>query len=84
MLTLQVTPPDAEVYLGEEKLGPANAPIELPRGEGTRELTIRKHGYVTRTVTVPADDASTLTTDLVRAPTAGHGKPGKKPGDLEF
>jgi len=82
-LTLKVTPPDADVYLGDDKLGSAVQPIELPRGEGTRDLTIRKPGWITKSVTVPAHEASTLTTDLVRAPTPGHAK-GKKPGDLEF
>ena len=54
-LTLSVVPPDAEVYRGTEKLGPASDPIPLPFSTEEITLTIKRRGYLPSEITVKPD-----------------------------
>ncbi len=81
-LTINATPPDVEVWLGETSLGAASQPLELPRGEAPVALVLRKPGWLDKHVEVPTKEPSTLSVELVRAPPPRGKKKGG--GDLEF
>ncbi|MFO0660297.1 MAG: serine/threonine-protein kinase [Polyangiaceae bacterium] len=69
-LTLETTPPGAEVFLGDAKIGVAPGPINLPRGTEKLTLSVRSAGFVSKTVEVtPAVNAS-LQVTLVKDPKA--------------
>ncbi len=54
-LRLKVVPVGAEVYLGSRKLGTADDPLELERGDRSVTLEIRKPGYASRKLEVVPD-----------------------------
>ena len=51
-LRLKTSPPDAEVFMGNVKLGLATSELEIPRGDATITLTVKRAGYATATVEV--------------------------------
>jgi hypothetical protein len=81
------TPPDAEVFLDDVKLGAAPGPFHLPKKSGTLALTVRASGYVAERVEIPADSDGSIVVRLGKeaagatgAPTgAGPSKPVSKP-----
>ena len=68
-LVLHASPPDAEVFLGSERLGIATQPIRVPRTEREVTLNLRKAGYESRDYrVVPAADREIdLTAEPLRA-----------------
>lgn len=54
-LRLKVVPVGAEVYLGSRKLGVADEPLQLERGDRSVTLEIRKTGYASRKLDVVPD-----------------------------
>jgi len=65
-LTLESTPPGAEVRLGDEKLGTTPTTVKVPFGEAETELSFRRKGYKpAKKRFVPAED-QTLSVELKR------------------
>ena len=84
-VTIQSTPPHADVYLGTEKLGSAPGPLKLKRGDRPVKLTIKADGFKPAEVDVTPTANVIVPISLNKAASAGPGKP-KKPGsgELEF
>lgn len=56
-LSLSVMPPDADVYLGDERLGRASDALTLPRGTTALKLVVRRPGYIPKPLdVVPSAD----------------------------
>jgi hypothetical protein len=67
-------PKELEIYLGDEKLGVAPGPIELPRRDDDVELTFKAAGYHSKTVKTPCKANLSMVIELQRA-TPGAAKP---------
>lgn len=58
-LTINCTPKDAIVYRGTDKLGLSNAPIELSWTDQPFDITVKRAGYQSRTLTIqPAEQVA--------------------------
>lgn len=70
-LRIKAAPPDADVYLGDKKLGAVSETLELPIGKDPVKLQIRRNGFVpqTREVT-PTEDVSLENVKLAPVPAA--------------
>jgi eukaryotic-like serine/threonine-protein kinase len=75
-LTVQAQPPDADVYVGDVRLGAASAPIRLSRSSVARLLTIKAAGFSAATVeVVPTADATVAVTLKPQPPRMGKARP---------
>jgi serine/threonine-protein kinase len=85
-LTFDASPRDAEVFLGEERIGSASEPIRLPRSDEPVTLRIEAKGYRPQTVSVhPKQNAVVpVTLEKLRATTSTRPAKKKTSGDLEF
>ena len=54
-LVLKCVPPDVDVFVGEEKLGVATAPVKLTFGKEPVKLTLKRAGYLPAEITVTPD-----------------------------
>jgi eukaryotic-like serine/threonine-protein kinase len=54
-LRIKSVPPDAEVFLGKDKLGMADKELELPFGDSEVTLTVKRRGYLPAEVKVKPD-----------------------------
>ncbi len=69
-LKVKATPPDADVFLGDKKLGAAGDALELPIGHAPVKVQIRRNGYVPQTRdVVPTKDVEI---DVKLAPQAAR------------
>jgi hypothetical protein len=77
------TPKNAEIWVGEKKLGSSSTPIAMPTGVGTIEVTVKALGYMPKAVKVEPKENATVKVTLSREPLPGKpmGKPLSK--DLE-
>lgn len=80
LVKIEAAPPDAEVFLGADRLGPASSPVSLPRGEQSIELTIKASGYLPLILAVRPSQGMVLRAALKPAPRTG---PSPMPTDLE-
>ncbi len=74
-LLFNVSPADAEVFLGDKRLGSVKDPIVLPRGSEEVQVRIAKQGYKESMLWVKPDQdqivqALTLVADAPQAPSA--------------
>jgi eukaryotic-like serine/threonine-protein kinase len=84
-LTFDATPKDAEVYLGEVKLGAASGPIRVARGNEKLTLTLKATGYQPKEVEVTPSADGKVEVKLRRVQGAApRGARGKVSKDLEF
>lgn len=80
-LKVSATPPNAEVYLGEQKLGLASdTDLELERSNGPVSLTFKLKGFREKSVEVDAKKDVDVSVEL--KPLGGKARPGR--GELEF
>ncbi len=63
-LTIDSTPPHAEVFDGAKKLGTAPGPIHLARATGTRKLTFKATGFAPRETEVDTSSNGTISIAL--------------------
>jgi hypothetical protein len=72
-LKIRTQPPDAEVWMGNEKLGTADDDLKLERGDAKVTLTIKKPGYLPKELVVtPSSDVAEAVV-LVPAPVQQKG-----------
>ncbi len=84
-LTIQSEPANAEIFVGDERLGVAPGPIELEKGEAPVVLTLRAPGHEPGTVEVRPTESGTVRAKLAPTKRAAPRK-GAPPRnrDLEF
>ncbi|MBK8937698.1 MAG: serine/threonine protein kinase [Polyangiaceae bacterium] len=58
-LAIASTPPDAEVFLGDQRLGKSGEKLSLPRGSEPLTLTVKRAGFVPKQLEItPNDDVA--------------------------
>src|SRR5690606_640468 len=55
-VTIHALPADVEVWRDGRKIGVASSPLDLPRRDGVVELTLRKPGWLDKTVEIPTSE----------------------------
>ncbi len=82
-VTIEATPPQAEVFEGDKKLGVAPGPFSLPRGTDKIELTVKAAGYVTAKVGVTPSANAVVSVNLQKIAVPKQKGPGPSSGELE-
>jgi serine/threonine-protein kinase len=80
-LTIESTPPAAEVWLADRKLGTAPGPVKVARGKQPIQLTFKAAGWQPKHVPITPSANAVVSVTLARV--ARQAQP-KKKGDLEF
>jgi serine/threonine-protein kinase len=77
------TPKNAEIFIGDKKLGSSSAPIAMPTGVGSIEVTVKALGYMPKSLKVEPKEGALVKVVLSKEPLPGKpmGKPLSK--DLE-
>ncbi|WP_437807624.1 protein kinase domain-containing protein [Sorangium sp. So ce1078] len=85
VVRLSARPADADVWLGEERLGSARAPVALPRGSEPVALVLRKPGFKDRSVQLRPDRDQEIEVSLspLPAPRAAARAGGLSQGHVE-
>lgn len=80
---IQSAPDKAEVFVGEQRLGPVPGPFRFKRGTERIKLTIKAEGYKTQTVDITPDKSVVIPAEM---PKVGSAKqPGtKKPAQNDI
>ena len=67
-----------DVFLGSDRLGGSEAPIQLPKSSTRVKLTLKKQGFTPRDIWITPTHDLTLSTDLSRIPGSPQPRPAGK------
>jgi hypothetical protein len=81
-ITIQAEPKSVDVFLGNEKIGTAPAPIRMKRGEQGVKLTLKADGYKPADIEVTPKDNTVVSAKLEKI-VAGPARAKKPAGELE-